>query len=243
MSIPDSILSSWGHHYSGTAPKQAHVSIRDALVKYRGWVQKPEYDIFLQGSYKNDTNLRRDSDVDIVVRLAVTVYTESTPSLLRTWRYCMAIGKSFSIRQAKCASYLYPVIKDVISLEEWSAHYASYETGYKAREMDIITSDLDGSLMMSPAELSSASWLGKLLPIPRHGGGIIMRPEIEISYEDAVAAAISAETKLLSAFNTSFTDLDEAVKDCYTDEVLFSDLARQRWVKLDKKRNSLFKKA
>jgi len=71
MSIPDSILSSWSHHYSGTAPKQAHVSIRDALAKYRDWVEKPQYDIFLQGSYKNDTNLRRDSDVDVVVRLAV----------------------------------------------------------------------------------------------------------------------------------------------------------------------------
>ena len=71
MPIPDSILSSWGHHYSGTAPKQAHVLIRDALSKYRGWAEKPEYDIFLQGSYKNDTNLHRDSDVDVVVQLAV----------------------------------------------------------------------------------------------------------------------------------------------------------------------------
>ncbi len=71
MSIPDSILSPWGHHYSGTAPKQAHVSIRDVLAKYEGWDEKPEYDIFLQGSYKNDTNLRQDSDVDVVVQLAV----------------------------------------------------------------------------------------------------------------------------------------------------------------------------
>lgn len=71
MSIPNSKLSSWGHHYSGTAPKQAHILIRDALAKYRGWAEKPEYDIFLQGSYKNDTNLRRDSDVDVVVQLVV----------------------------------------------------------------------------------------------------------------------------------------------------------------------------
>ncbi len=71
MSIPDSILSSWGHHYSGTAPKQAHVSIRDVLARYGSWPERPEYDIFLQGSYKNDTNLRRDSDVDVIVQLAV----------------------------------------------------------------------------------------------------------------------------------------------------------------------------
>jgi len=71
MSITDSILSYWGHHYSGTAPKQAHVSIRNAIAKYKGWAEKPDYDVFLQGSYKNDTNLRQDSDVDVIIQLAV----------------------------------------------------------------------------------------------------------------------------------------------------------------------------
>lgn len=70
MSIPNSKLSLWGHHYPGTAPKQAHVSIRDALAKYGGEITKPD-NILLQGSYKNDTNLRRDSDVDVVVQVAV----------------------------------------------------------------------------------------------------------------------------------------------------------------------------
>ena len=70
MSIPNSILSSWSHHYSGEAPKQAHESIRKAIAKYKGWAKKPKYGIFLQGSYKNDTNLRHDSDVDVVVQLA-----------------------------------------------------------------------------------------------------------------------------------------------------------------------------
>ncbi|MFC1951649.1 nucleotidyltransferase [Chloroflexota bacterium] len=71
MSIPDSVLSQWSHHYSGTAPKQAHGLIRDALSKYKGWDEKPKYDIFLQGSYKNNTNLHQDSDVDVVVQFAV----------------------------------------------------------------------------------------------------------------------------------------------------------------------------
>ena len=44
------------------------MSIRDALTANEGLSEfKPE--IFLQGSYKNGTNLRRDSDVDVVVRL------------------------------------------------------------------------------------------------------------------------------------------------------------------------------
>jgi len=70
MPIPDSILGTWSHHHSGTASKQAHVSIRNALDDYTDRAKEIKYDIFLQGSYKNDTNLRRDSDVDVVVRLA-----------------------------------------------------------------------------------------------------------------------------------------------------------------------------
>ena len=70
MPIPDSILGPWSHHYSGKASKQAHVAIRDALASYKGLAKETKYDVFLQGSYKNDTNLRRDSDVDVVVQLA-----------------------------------------------------------------------------------------------------------------------------------------------------------------------------
>ena len=69
MPIPESTLSKWSHHQSGAASKQAHVSIREALAAY-SWPLDIKYEVFLQGSYKNDTNLRRDSDVDVVVRLA-----------------------------------------------------------------------------------------------------------------------------------------------------------------------------
>ena len=68
MSIPESTLSSWSHHRAATAFKQAHVPIREALVSYKGLSQF-KYEVFLQGSYKNDTNLGGDSDVDVVVRL------------------------------------------------------------------------------------------------------------------------------------------------------------------------------
>ena len=69
MPIPESTLSRWSHHEAGTAFKQAHVPIREALDAYKGLSQF-KYEIFLQGSYKNDTNLGGGSDVDVVVRLA-----------------------------------------------------------------------------------------------------------------------------------------------------------------------------
>ena len=69
MPIPESTISSWSHHEAGTAFKEAHVPIREALNAYKGLSQF-KYEVFLQGSYKNDTNLGGDSDVDVVIRLA-----------------------------------------------------------------------------------------------------------------------------------------------------------------------------
>ncbi len=69
MSIAESTLASWSHHEAGTAFKQAHVPIRKALEAHKGLSQF-KYEVFLQGSYKNDTNLGGDSDVDVVVRLS-----------------------------------------------------------------------------------------------------------------------------------------------------------------------------
>ncbi|MFC2038862.1 hypothetical protein ACFLUG_03735 [Chloroflexota bacterium] len=71
MSIPNSKLSVWGQRYPGNAPKQVLASIRDALAGYTGWAEKPGYEIFLQGSHDNDTDLGRDTNVDIVVQLGV----------------------------------------------------------------------------------------------------------------------------------------------------------------------------
>ena len=49
--------------------KRAHVSIRDVLVSDER-LSEFSHEVLLQGSYKNSTNLRKDSDVDLVVRLA-----------------------------------------------------------------------------------------------------------------------------------------------------------------------------
>ena len=69
MPIPESTLSQWSHHQAGTAFKQAHVPIREALNTYK-WPSDVKFEVFLQCSYKNDTNLGGGSDVDVVVRLS-----------------------------------------------------------------------------------------------------------------------------------------------------------------------------
>ena len=68
MPIAETTLAKWSHHQAGAAFKQAHVPIREALEAHKG-LSRFKYEVFLQGSYKNDTNLGGDSDVDVVVRL------------------------------------------------------------------------------------------------------------------------------------------------------------------------------
>ena len=68
MPIPESRLSSWSHHRSGQASAQANVAIRRALDRHT-WPPGARYQVFLQGSYQNGTNLSGDSDVDVVIQL------------------------------------------------------------------------------------------------------------------------------------------------------------------------------
>ena len=68
MPIAERTLSRWSRHRAATAFTQAHLPIREALDTYI-WPSDIKYEVFLQGSYKNDTNLGGDSDVDVVVRL------------------------------------------------------------------------------------------------------------------------------------------------------------------------------
>ena len=52
-----------------TAFKEAYGPIRETLDAYN-WPSDVKFEVFLQDSYRNDTNLGGDSDVDVVVRLA-----------------------------------------------------------------------------------------------------------------------------------------------------------------------------
>ena len=68
MCIPESQLSKWSDHGPQDASKRTHETIRKVLSEY-SWPQGVTYDFYLQGSYRNDTNLRGDSDVDVVLEL------------------------------------------------------------------------------------------------------------------------------------------------------------------------------
>lgn len=68
MAIPDQQLEIWSRQGAVQTAKATHQGIRNALASYRGWPAGVSYDVYLQGSYANSTNIRADSDVDVVVQ-------------------------------------------------------------------------------------------------------------------------------------------------------------------------------
>ncbi len=85
MAIPESQLGQWSNHGSQTNSKRTHEFIRRALESY-SWPEKMTYNFFLQGSYKNATNIRDDSDVDVVIKLNNVFYHDCS-SLSLSNRY------------------------------------------------------------------------------------------------------------------------------------------------------------
>jgi Nucleotidyltransferase domain len=68
MAIPDEKLKAWSNQGAVDASKRTHEAVRDALDAHT-WPSQYVYDVYLQGSYRNSTNIRGDSDVDIVAEL------------------------------------------------------------------------------------------------------------------------------------------------------------------------------
>ena len=68
MAIPEPYLNRWSNHGPQASSKRTHEAIRAALESY-SWPEHVKYDFFLQGSYSNDTNIRGDSDVDVILKL------------------------------------------------------------------------------------------------------------------------------------------------------------------------------
>ncbi len=77
MPIPESRLVTWSRQGAITTSKQTHESIRSALAAFK-WPVGVKYDVYLQGSYKNSTNIFAESDVDVLVELTSAVRYGST---------------------------------------------------------------------------------------------------------------------------------------------------------------------
>lgn len=78
MAIPESQLETWSHQGSVTQSAQTYQTVKDVLSDSTSPYYSKDFSIFLQGSYGNDTNVYRDSDVDVVIRINQTYYADTT---------------------------------------------------------------------------------------------------------------------------------------------------------------------
>ena len=69
MGIPESQLETWSHQGSVTQSSSTYQSVKAALESSNAPYAGKDFQVFLQGSYGNDTNIYAESDVDIVIRL------------------------------------------------------------------------------------------------------------------------------------------------------------------------------
>lgn len=104
MAVTESQLQNrWSNRGSITNAKKTHESIRTALGQH-DWPSGFSYEPYLQGSYRNHTNIYGDSDVDIVVELTsifqkdLSGLTEAQKAVYRS-RYSTASKTLADFRQ------------------------------------------------------------------------------------------------------------------------------------------------
>jgi hypothetical protein len=78
MAIPESQLKTWSAQGSVTQSAATYEAVRKVLNDATSPYHMRDFSIFLQGSYGNDTNVYKDSDVDIVICLNQTYYSDTS---------------------------------------------------------------------------------------------------------------------------------------------------------------------
>lgn len=74
MGVPQRTLESWSAQGATVASAATYKSIQAALFQYE-WPPDMTYEVYLQGSYPNHTNIRGDSDVDVAVQSSAVFYS------------------------------------------------------------------------------------------------------------------------------------------------------------------------
>lgn len=77
MPISEATLTGWCNQGAIKSSADTYESIKNALSSHT-WPKSMNYDAYLQGSYANSTNIRGDSDVDVVVESSAVFYNNLT---------------------------------------------------------------------------------------------------------------------------------------------------------------------
>jgi len=86
---------------------------------------------------------------------------EAVPAVLGVWKWCLARGVPFAIREAKWAVRLLAVVSDTAELSRIANRYATRELACEIEGMPLVTSDLDLALAASPWERETLHSIGR----------------------------------------------------------------------------------
>lgn len=78
MTISESQLETWSHQGSKVQSAKTHQEIKSVLEDKDAPYANKSFEIFLQGSYGNDTNIYSESDVDIVICLTEAINSDTS---------------------------------------------------------------------------------------------------------------------------------------------------------------------
>ncbi|WP_429818068.1 nucleotidyltransferase domain-containing protein [Ensifer sp. B1-9] len=85
MAIPERQLETWSHQPAAGPSRDTYRAVKEVLEDWRAPFADKRPNVFLQGSYGNDTNVARESDVDVVSMIDTTFAHDA--DTLRTEQY------------------------------------------------------------------------------------------------------------------------------------------------------------
>jgi hypothetical protein len=106
VKISEAQMETWSHQGSVAQSAATYAQIKKVLEDSSAPFANRSFEIFLQGSYGNDTNIYADSDVDIVICLTSTYYEDLG--------WLQESEKSFYNQIASPASYSLPSFRDEV---------------------------------------------------------------------------------------------------------------------------------
>jgi len=125
MPIPEAQLETWSHQGASAGSKTTYSSVKNALEDESANYADRNFNVFLQGSYGNDTNIFAESDVDVVICYEGAYYRDLEQlSAEDKAAYLAAHGET--------ASYSYDSFKKHVEEALWESFGASVKRGTKA---------------------------------------------------------------------------------------------------------------
>jgi len=107
MAITEQQLLTWSNLGATVASTNTYNSIKAAIDDIK-WIKEVKYDTYLQGSYRNFTNIRGDSDVEVIAQLtSIFQYDNSSLSQEQSsmFQEVYSKGANFSLNDFRQATF------------------------------------------------------------------------------------------------------------------------------------------